>query len=169
MNPRPPRCERGALPAELLPHLRAGKHSRRFPLELSRKGEGRSFVELPDGRVALCASRCGQRGEPLATIKFFPALPIKSSGRQSASGGSALLPRRRNKYRVVKRTIGEDNVTTGSLVRKESPALPRRSVARVFTEFRAGRGLAPHAAAPDSEPFLTERAFFGYRKPSPRD
>ena len=35
LNPRPPRCERGALPAELLPHLRAGKHSRRFPPGLS--------------------------------------------------------------------------------------------------------------------------------------
>ena len=38
MNPRPPRCERGALPAELLPHLLAGKHSRRFVLALSIRG-----------------------------------------------------------------------------------------------------------------------------------
>ena len=35
LNPRPPRCERGALPAELLPHLHAGKHFRRFPPGLS--------------------------------------------------------------------------------------------------------------------------------------
>jgi hypothetical protein len=39
LNPRPPRCERGALPAELLPHLLAGKHSRRFRSALSIRAQ----------------------------------------------------------------------------------------------------------------------------------
>ena len=41
LNPRPPRCERGALPAELLPHLRAGKHFRRFAPALSIRAPGK--------------------------------------------------------------------------------------------------------------------------------
>jgi hypothetical protein len=142
LNPRPPRCERGALPAELLPHLRAGKHSRRFPLELSRKGERRSFEKLPGGRVALCAPRSGRRGEPLATIKFSPALPIKSSGRQSASIGSAPLPRRQKKISCReeddRRRPRDDGIAHTKGIPRRSPTIRRARIHGIPRRARIG-------------------------------
>ena len=97
LNPRPPRCERGALPAELLPHLRAGKHSRRFPPELS----------MPGGASGLSILRVD--GNPAETIKFFPVLPIRvlsvrvPEGTCSLPGGSGnKSPWRKKDWRTTR-------------------------------------------------------------------
>ena len=85
MNPRPPRCERGALPAELLPHPRAVMHSRRSHLALSIRGQrtaghscqGDIAGSDPGGRFGV--SPTAGKSVPRA-IKFFSALPIKVPG-----------------------------------------------------------------------------------------
>ena len=66
MNPRPPRCERGALPAELLPHLRAGKHSRRFAPVLSIRARPCSSQRPPSCRFS--AGGLPARGNPPSVV-----------------------------------------------------------------------------------------------------
>ena len=78
MNPRPPRCERGALPAELLPHLRAEKHSRRFSPVLSIRAR----------RAARCAN-----ASPQATSRSRPVAPGRSPPAASSERALRLAPR----------------------------------------------------------------------------
>src|SRR5436305_8664133 len=55
-NPRPPRCERGALPAELLPNGAGGRYCRREGL----RGQGRVFGGGAQGRSGLQQSGDGE-------------------------------------------------------------------------------------------------------------
>ena len=198
MNPRPPRCERGALPAELLPHLRAGKHFRRFapalsirapgkrtslPYEIRSLGypgsaklvQGHAPSVLPSRYVAVfmtgSASLCGRRGEFFETMKFFFVLPINPCVRVPG------LRRKHAPYPVATEKIfavekkdrrkqrGEE-ITPSDGIPSASPSRP---VARVCARSRTGQGLAPRTPARKYDFLLTERAFFEYSKPSPRD
>jgi hypothetical protein len=91
LNPRPPRCERGALPAELLPHLRTGKHFRRYLPALSnppqeyarRKGEPagssrRRNIVLPGSRGASSPLRLVDRPwSPRLRLRSFPTSHLR--------------------------------------------------------------------------------------------
>ena len=131
MNPRPPRCERGALPAELLPHLRAGKHSRRFAPELS--------MSQGEASGSLWFGGAGNRSE---TIKFFPVLPINVLRKYPGPGGNTLLTRwRREKYLPWRKRIGGNNVTMRSPLRMGSPPRPHPELSRAFAQETApGKG-----------------------------
>jgi hypothetical protein len=180
LNPRPPRCERGALPAELLPHLRAGKHSLRFPPALSIRAPGnpRTRKAHPTPvRNALPGVPRSVRleghdaGDPFETIKFFPVLPIISS--EQAPGfrrNHVPSPVATEKTIAVEKTDRrkqrEDEIVPSGGIPSTSPSRP---VARVYARSRPGQGLAPRMLAPECDFLLTERAFFGYSKPSLRD
>jgi hypothetical protein len=61
---------------------------------------------------------------------------------------------------------GEEEITPSDGIPSTSPSRP---VARVCARSRTGQGLVPRALAADCDFLLTEMAFFGYSKPSPRD
>ena len=152
LNPRPPRCERGALPAELLPHLRAGRHSRRFPPALSirarpcssrRRLNDEVFLRSADQYIEkFSASRRNHAPYAVATEKIFA---VEKTDRRK--------PR-------------EDEITPPDGIPSTSPSPP---VARVCARSRARQGLAPRVLATDRDFLRTERAYFGYSKPSSRD
>ena len=172
MNPRPPRCERGALPAELLPHLRTGKHSRRFPPALSIRAPRIRAPRTGNAHDAeYCASVLGGGvGNPFETIKFFSALPIMVSSMPPGSGGNALHTRRqRKKYLRWRKQMGGNNVKMRSPLRTESPRVPfaiRRT--RMGGNPRQARARAA-TPAPGTDFLLMEKPFSVYSKPSPRD
>ena len=155
LNPRPPRCERGALPAELLPHPRAGKHSRRFSPVLSirarRPGEGGGESFRINKVFLRSADQC---------IEQVPGFRREHAPSPVAT----------EKISAVEKTDWREQ--RGDEVTPQDGTLstfPSRSVARGYAEIHAGQGLAPHTLARDRDFLLTKRAIFWYSKPSPRD
>jgi hypothetical protein len=107
----------------------------------------------------------------LETIKFFSALPIISSEQVPGFRRKhAPYPVAMEKIIAVEKTDRrkqrEDEVTPSDRI---PSTFPSRPVARVCAGIRAGQGLAPRALAPDCGFLPTERAYFGYSKPSPHD
>ena len=108
---------------------------------------------------------------PALTIKFFSVLPINSIEKISASRRNhAPYPVAMEKIFAVEKTDrrkqrGEEITPSDGI----PSTFPSRSVAHVCGGIHAGQGLAPRALAPDCDSLLTEKPFFGYSKPSPRD
>lgn len=153
LNPRPPRCERGALPAELLPHLRAGKHSRRFHPALSI-------------RARPCAHRAARLND-----EVFPRSADQCIEKMPASRRNhAPYPVATEKIFAVEKTDRrkprEDAITPSDGIPSTSPSPP---VACVCARSRTRQGLAPRGLAADRDFLRTERPYFGYSKPSSRD
>ena len=99
MNPRPPRCERGALPTELLPHLRAGKHSRRFPPALS--------IRAPEKLPTLMVLRCSRAAS--TSLRSRPSTAHCDSARRNpflAPYAAAWNPPLRPPHRVATTPCG---------------------------------------------------------------
>jgi hypothetical protein len=175
LNPRPPRCERGALPAELLPHLRAGKYSRRYLPALSnppqeyarRKGEPagssrRMNIVLPGSRGASTPLR----------LRSLPTSfsPLRSRRRPSTSYAPLGYPRcRKNGGHCVGNPDGHGRPSAaGAMDGGSGPAAPsapcrnncamaspRRSDRTTGgAESRAGQGSARRicASGADSPP-----------------
>ncbi len=121
LNPRPPRCERGALPAELLPHLRAGKHSPRFAPVLSIRAR----------RTARRGDASPQGASPVASGRSSPAVSSEHDLRSSPS----LLPS----------FIRQRNFLTSNYAR--SPPVPHERPSHrgppcvVRSNVRAARGI----------------------------
>ena len=102
MNPRPPRCERGALPAELLPHLE-GSYSPRFAARCqtakrsARHSSASPRERLPSlaGGLSLRRSACW---EPQACAQPSPessAQPPPAAGNPPHPAVSTWAPKRK--------------------------------------------------------------------------
>ena len=135
LNPRPPRCERGALPAELLPHLRADMHSLRSPLALSIR------AHIAPSRGTLNGSYGGAR-EILQNNKVFLRAAdqcieqVSGFGRKHAPCTVTTennLPQREQ--------IGENDMEMRSPHRMESPPCSLRALSSEYARISArGKG-----------------------------
>jgi hypothetical protein len=121
LNPRPPRCERGALPAELLPHPVNGYFPQSVRICQSKNREAK-----PVGRTGARICR-NSKGKPCQFRKvfrgpsdMFPVRPEKPTGTGIASASGPGSRRRR-----------------GSRSCKDTPPRGRRSPARCRTSGRA--------------------------------
>ena len=155
MNPRPPRCERGALPAELLPHLRADMHSLRSPPALSI----RAHIAVPSRDPPASCPSCraggtpgsafrtgGVRGKFLETIKFF--LHAADQGNEQAHGfrrKNAPSPGTPENNLPRRKQIGENNMGMRSPLRMEFPPRSLRDPWRPCTR-KSAPGKGPRRA-----------------------
>jgi len=110
-------------------------------------------------------------GDPFETVKFFSVLPMNSIEQVPGFRRKhAPYPVATEKIFGVEKTDRRkqrgDEVTASDGIHS---TFPWRPTVRVCARNRTGQGLAPRVLAPDYDSLLTERAFFGYSKPSPRD
>ena len=98
LNSRPPRCERGALPAELLPHLRAGKHFRRFPPGLSMRAPGAASAASPPRAGSVRGSPCDEPAR-LRFTSLRPPPAATSDGKHPFCCGASSRARARESFR----------------------------------------------------------------------
>ena len=154
MNPRPPRCERGALPAELLPHLRADMHSLRSPLALSIR------AHIAPSRGTLNGSYGGAR-EILQNNKVFLRAAdqcieqVPGFGRKHAPCPVATennLPQREQ--------IGENDMEMRSPHRMESPPRSLRALSSENARISAPGKGSRHMRLPGTAVFPPRKGHF---------
>jgi hypothetical protein len=117
------------------------------------------------------ASFCGRRGESFRNDKVFLRAAdqcieqVPGFRRKHAPYPVATEKNNCRGEKDRRRQRGEEITPSDGF----PSASPSRPVARVCARSRSGQGLAPRTLAKEYDFLLTERAFFRYSKPSPRD